>query len=234
MTERNVERVWYAELATPVGAMGVATGERGIVRILLPNELGREKLAGFDVLPDEGRNREALRQLGEYFAGERTTFDLGLDPRGTPFQRSVWREVSAIPYGQTTTYGELARRLGEPNAHRAVGAANGDNPLPIVVPCHRVVGSNGHLTGYAGGVDMKAFLLGLEGVLPRAGEDPMAWAERRSAAQPGLLIGPRATHVFCRPTCRYSRRLRHVPRLFDSSAEAIAQGYRACRVCQPV
>ena len=229
-----MERVWYAELATPVGTLGIASGERGIIRILLPNESSLEKLAGFEVLADDGRNRAALRQLEECLAGERTTFDLALDPRGTPFQQAVWREVAAIPYGQTTTYGELARRLGEPNAHRAVGAANGDNPLPIVVPCHRVVGANGHLTGYAGGTAMKAFLLGLEGVLPREGEDPMAWAERRSAEQPSLLIGPRSTRIFCRPTCRYSRRLRHVPRLFESSAEAIAQGYRACRVCQPL
>jgi methylated-DNA-[protein]-cysteine S-methyltransferase len=229
-----VERVWYAEQATPVGTLGVAAGERGIVRIVLPNELGLEKLAELEVLADDGRSSEAVRQLGEYFAGERKTFELELDPRGTPFQRAVWREVAGIPYGQTTTYGELARRLGEPNAHRAVGAANGDNPLPIVVPCHRVIGSNGQLTGYAGGTAMKAFLLGLEGVLPRDGEDPMAWAERRGAEQPSLLIGPRSTRIFCRPTCRYSRQLRHVPRLFGSSAEAIAQGYRACRVCQPV
>jgi methylated-DNA-[protein]-cysteine S-methyltransferase len=228
-----MERVWYAELTTPIGRIGVASGERGVVRILLPNADERQELGGYDVLPDEGRSAEPVRQLAEYFAGERRTLDCPLEPRGTPFQRAVWREVASTPYGQTTTYGELARRLGLPNAHRAVGAANGDNPLPIVVPCHRVVGSNGHLTGYAGGTPMKAWLLALEGVLPREGEEPMAWAERRSAERPSLLIGPRSSRVFCRPTCRYARRLRHVPSLFDSPAEAIAQGYRACRVCQP-
>jgi len=220
-----VERLWWSELGTPVGRIGLLTGSRGLVRIVLPNE------PDADAAP--GGNAEAERQLAEYFAGERRTFDLELDPRGTPFQRRVWDEVAAIPYGRTTTYGELARRLGLPRAHRAVGAANGDNPLPIVVPCHRVVGSNGHLTGYAGGTGMKAFLLGLEGPLPRAGELPMAWTERRTAEQPSLLIGPRSTHIFCRPTCRYSTRLRHVPELFDSPAEAVARGYRACRVCQP-
>jgi methylated-DNA-[protein]-cysteine S-methyltransferase len=228
-----VEQVWWSELGTPVGRLVIASGERGLVRILLPNE-SRDKLGQLDAVPDDGRNAETLRQLAEYFAGDRRTFDLPLDPRGTPFQQAVWREVAAIPHGQTTTYGELARELGLPNAHRAVGAANGDNPLPIVVPCHRVVGSTGHLTGYAGTTPMKAWLLALEGVLPREGEEPMAWAERRSAEQPELLIGPRSTRIFCRPTCRYSRRLRHVPMLFRSPAEAIAQGYRACRVCQPV
>jgi methylated-DNA-[protein]-cysteine S-methyltransferase len=227
-----MERVWWSELATPVGRIGVASGEHGLRRVLLPNE-GQERLVGLEVRADDGRNAEAVRQLNEYFAGRRRTFDLVLDPLGTEFQRAVWRNVAAVPYGQTTTYGELARSLGVPNAPRAVGAANGDNPLPIVVPCHRVVGSTGHLTGYAGTTPMKAWLLALEGVLPRDGEDPMAWAERRSAEQPELLIGPRSTHVFCRPTCRYSRRLRHVPMLFRSPAEAIAQGYRACRVCQP-
>jgi methylated-DNA-[protein]-cysteine S-methyltransferase len=220
-----MERLWWSKLSTPVGRIGLVSGERGLVRIVLPNEPKADHAPG--------RNAEAERQLEEYFAGERTVFDLELDRRGTPFQRSVWAEVAAIPYGRTTTYGDIARRLGLPRAHRAVGAANGDNPLPIVVPCHRVVGSAGHLTGYAGTTPMKAWLLGLEGALPRDGEAPMSWAERRGAEQPSLLIGPRSTRIFCRPTCRYSTRLRLVPDMFDSAAEAVARGYRACRVCQP-
>lgn len=222
-----MERFWWSELDTPIGRVGLLSSERGLVKVALPNE--PRETAGMN----PGRNEHAARQLTEYFAGARRTFDLALDPRGTPFQRAVWREVTAIPYGRTTTYGELARRLGTPRAHRAVGAVNGDNPLPIVVPCHRVVGSNGHLMGYAGGKSVKAFLLGLEGALPRDGEPPTAWAERRGAEQPTLLIGPRSTRIFCRPACRYSSRLRTVPMLFESAAEAIAQGYRACRVCQP-
>ncbi|HEY8022769.1 MAG TPA: methylated-DNA--[protein]-cysteine S-methyltransferase [Thermoanaerobaculia bacterium] len=105
-------------------------------------------------------------QLAEYFAGRRRDFDLELDPPGTPFQRQVWGELARIPYGATVSYGELARRVGRPNASRAVGAANGANPIPIVLPCHRVIGSDGSLTGYGGGLPIKRALLSLEGALP--------------------------------------------------------------------
>jgi len=105
----------------------------------------------------------ARDQLEEYFAGERETFDLPLAPRGSGFQAEVWRALTRIPYGGTTTYGELARTLGHPTAARAVGAANGANPLSIVIPCHRVIGADGGLTGYAGGVERKRYLLALEG-----------------------------------------------------------------------
>jgi methylated-DNA-[protein]-cysteine S-methyltransferase len=104
----------------------------------------------------------AAIQLEQYFAGERTEFDLDLDLRGTPFERRVWDEVSAIRYGETATYAEIARRVGSPGACRAVGRANGRNPIAVLVPCHRVVGSDGSLTGYAGGLDMKRALLDLE------------------------------------------------------------------------
>ena len=109
---------------------------------------------------------QARQQLTEYFAGQRREFDLPLSPSGTDFQRRVWELLREIPYGETVTYGELARRLGNPRAARAVGMACNRNPIAIVVPCHRVVGSTGSLTGYAGGLDTKAFLLKLEGVLP--------------------------------------------------------------------
>ena len=105
---------------------------------------------------------EAARQLEAYFSGDLRNFDLSLTPEGTPFQLEVWRELERIPYGDTISYGELAARLGRPKASRAVGAANGSNPLPIVIPCHRVIGSNGKLTGYGGGVDIKRALLDLE------------------------------------------------------------------------
>ena len=105
---------------------------------------------------------DAAAQLGEYFAGVRTDFDLVLDPRGTDFQRRVWAALREIPYGATWTYGRLAAHLGAPGAARAVGLANGRNPLTIVVPCHRVVGASGALTGYAGGFDRKAWLLAHE------------------------------------------------------------------------
>lgn len=105
---------------------------------------------------------EAERQLTEYFAGTRTEFDLPLAMPGTAFQQRVWAGLREIPYGETISYGELARRLGQPNASRAVGLANGRNPVSIIVPCHRVVGSSGRLTGYGGGLDRKAHLLELE------------------------------------------------------------------------
>ena len=104
-------------------------------------------------------------ELLDYLAGERRTFDLPLDPRGTPFQLAVWHALAEIPYGQTVTYGALAGRLGRPKAGRAVGQANHRNPLPIFLPCHRVVGTKGALTGYAGGLELKAWLLRLEGIV---------------------------------------------------------------------
>ena len=106
----------------------------------------------------------ARRQLGEYFEGERTAFDLELAPLGTPFQKQVWDALRRISYGRTASYGDIARGIGHPTASRAVGMANGRNPISIVVPCHRVIGTDGKLTGYAGGVERKRFLLQLEGV----------------------------------------------------------------------
>jgi methylated-DNA-[protein]-cysteine S-methyltransferase len=105
---------------------------------------------------------EVVRQLRAYFAGELETLNLSLSPQGTPFQQKVWSELLKIPYGETTSYGELARRIGNSNASRAVGLANGSNPIPIVIPCHRVIGSNGKLTGYGGGLPIKEKLLALE------------------------------------------------------------------------
>lgn len=106
--------------------------------------------------------REVIRQLHGYFSGELESFDLELSPQGTPFQQRVWKELLKIPYGETISYGELARRIGNPNASRAVGLANGSNPIPIIIPCHRVIGSNGKLTGYGGGLPIKERLLALE------------------------------------------------------------------------
>lgn len=121
----------------------------------------------------EGDNailREARRQLDDYFAGRRRAFTLPLGPRGTDFQRTVWHALAGIPYGATISYAQLAQRVGKASAMRAVGAANGRNPLPIVLPCHRVVGSDGSLTGFGGGLPTKRFLLELEGALAPAGD----------------------------------------------------------------
>ncbi len=138
---------------------------------------------------------ETARQLGEYFAGERLEFDLPLRPVGTAFQLAAWRALTTIPYGRTVSYGEQARRLGHAGRARAVGAANGSNPLPIVVPCHRVIGADGSLTGFGGGLEIKAWLLDHERrvagetlpVLTRGRSTPMAGTGRLLAT----LHGPR-------------------------------------------
>jgi methylated-DNA-[protein]-cysteine S-methyltransferase len=118
---------------------------------------------------DAGPFREVVRQLKAYFDGQLKAFDLPLAPQGTEFQRQVWRALQTIPYGRTKSYGEIARRLGRPEASRAVGAANGQNPIPVIIPCHRVIGADGSLTGFGGGLPIKRKLLALEGALP-AGE----------------------------------------------------------------
>ncbi|MBW4718017.1 methylated-DNA--[protein]-cysteine S-methyltransferase [Saccharothrix sp. SC076] len=111
---------------------------------------------------DPGPFGDVVAQLEEFFAGKRTEFDLPLTMAGTPFQRTVWEELKAIPFGETVSYGELAARIGRPTASRAVGLANGKNPISIIVPCHRVVGSTGSLTGYGGGIERKRLLLAFE------------------------------------------------------------------------
>ena len=147
---------------------GVHTVDTPIGPLLLHAEGGRLTRIEFGASSSHGSLAapfpEAETQLYAYFAGELDRFELPLGPRGTAFQRSVWDELSEIPYGTTTTYSELAVRIGRPGACRAVGAANGRNPLPVIVPCHRVIGAAGALTGYGGGLERKRHLLALEGV----------------------------------------------------------------------
>ncbi|MEL7834216.1 methylated-DNA--[protein]-cysteine S-methyltransferase [Fodinibius sp. Rm-B-1B1-1] len=107
----------------------------------------------------------AIKQLSEYFEGQRTSFSLPLSPEGSDFQQSIWEQLQDVPYGQTITYGALADKLGDPNKVRAVGSANGQNPIPIIIPCHRVIGANNNLVGYSGGIERKEFLLKHEGAL---------------------------------------------------------------------
>jgi methylated-DNA-[protein]-cysteine S-methyltransferase len=147
---------------SPVGKLRLIAGERGLRAILW----GAEDVARIASIDEtdliEGTTSvldEAATQLEEYFAGTRREFDLPLDPLGTPFQQSAWMVLRTIPYGKTMSYGQQARQLGDPNKARAVGAANGKNPLSIVVPCHRVIGSGGELTGFAAGVEIKSWLL---------------------------------------------------------------------------
>ena len=148
---------------SPVGKLKLIATDRGLAAILWANENPRRvRLAGQTEDAHHAILTKAETQLSQYFAGKRQHFDLPLDPQGTPFQRAVWDALLAIPFGETRTYGQLAKQLGNPNATRAVGAANGRNPIAIIVPCHRVVGSTGKLTGFAGGLHTKSFLLELE------------------------------------------------------------------------
>lgn len=151
----------YTRMESPVGPLLLAADDSGLRRIDFVN--GRTPVQADPQWHDDAEPlRETIRQLRAYFAGELETFDLTLAPQGTSFQLAVWNRLCEIPFGETISYGELARRIGNPNASRAVGLANGSNPIPIVIPCHRVIGSNGKLTGYGGGLPIKEKLLALE------------------------------------------------------------------------
>ncbi len=153
--------MYYCYLETPIGELLLAGNAAGLAMIGFPKGSMRREPEP-DWIFNEKPLAEACRQLREYFAGDRRDFDLPLQLSGTEFQVSVLEALQDIPYGETTSYGEIARRIGRPRAVRAVGAANGRNPLPIVVPCHRVIGSDGDLTGFGGGLDTKEALLRLE------------------------------------------------------------------------
>ncbi len=151
----------YAWIDSPVGRLLIAGDAAGLRQVLFAE--GRSEVQPqADWVEDAAPLAESIRQLRAYFAGELRQFDVPLAPEGTPFQRRVWQELLKIPYGETISYGELARRLGNASASRAVGLANGANPISIIIPCHRVIGSNGKLTGYGGGLKNKEWLLSLE------------------------------------------------------------------------
>jgi methylated-DNA-[protein]-cysteine S-methyltransferase len=153
--------MYFCYMNSPIGKLLLAGDDEALK--LISFETGRHtRQPDADWRQDEAPLRDAAQQLDEYFAGERRDFDLPLQPTGTAFQQSVWQALRDIPYGETESYGALARRIGKPKAVRAVGASNGLNPLPIVLPCHRVIGANGSLTGYGGGLPIKRALLDLE------------------------------------------------------------------------
>jgi O-6-methylguanine DNA methyltransferase len=159
---------WSMVEGTPLGTLWVVAGARGVRRVIFGEDAASEWAALQAVHPelirwDGGLAAQAIAQILEYLRGKRKTFTVPLDPEGTAFQQAVWRETLRIPYGQTISYAELARRIGRPGATRAVGQALGANPLPILIPCHRVVASDGSLGGYTGGLSLKRWLLLLEG-----------------------------------------------------------------------
>jgi methylated-DNA-[protein]-cysteine S-methyltransferase len=168
MTDSRLpKRYVHKTMSSPVGALTLVATDDGLAGILWekdwPNRTPLDTGARADSHPVLV---ETERQLNEYFSGRRKDFELSLDVDGTPFQRKVWNALRTIPFGETRSYGEIAKQIGNPDAMRAVGAANGRNPVSIVVPCHRVIGSNGKLTGFGGGLDAKAYLLALEGGTP--------------------------------------------------------------------
>ncbi|TDY22053.1 methylated-DNA-[protein]-cysteine S-methyltransferase [Paraburkholderia sp. BL6665CI2N2] len=154
----------YKRVASPVGILTLVAKGPALTAILWENERpGRVRLGLMREAKDDPILTNAERQLTEYFAGTRERFDLALDFSGTEFQKKVWSALLSIPYGETRTYGDIAKQIGQPTAVRAVGAANGRNPVSIIAPCHRVIGSSGQLTGFAGGLSAKEALLTLEG-----------------------------------------------------------------------
>ena len=160
--------VHYTHIDSPIGPLLVAADDTGVRALEFPENRHPVKREGEWRESAHPLLSEAERQLGEYFAGARRGFDLPLAPRGTDFQLGVWQALRAIPFGETWSYAQLATRIGNASAMRAVGAANGRNPIPIIVPCHRVIGADGSLTGFGGGLPAKMFLLRLEGALPSA------------------------------------------------------------------
>ena len=158
-----MSELFSAVTDSPVGALTIVASNDGVRAILWPgDDPARVRIAATTERPEHAVLVMAVVQLNEYFDGERTDFDVPLDPVGTEFQRAAWEALRTIPYGTTVSYGEQAERVGDRRKARAVGAANGRNPISIVVPCHRVVGANGALTGFAGGTDTKAWLLAHE------------------------------------------------------------------------
>jgi len=150
----NAPEIGYVTYESPLGRLLLAESRAGLVEIRFPHKSPERSWQKVDRL-----RCEAVEQLEAYFQGDLLEFDLPLAAQGTPFQSQVWQVLLAIPFGQTRTYAQIARQIGRPKAFRAVGAANGQNPLPIVVPCHRVIGSDGSLTGFGGGLDLKKALL---------------------------------------------------------------------------
>lgn len=177
----------HTTMDSPVGALKLVASERGLVAILWENDDPLRVRVGETT---EGRGHtvlpEAERQLRAYFAGTLTAFSLPLEFVGTEFQKLVWRALLTIPYGQTRTYGQIAAQIGRPSAARAVGAANGKNPISIVAPCHRVIGSDGALTGFAGGMEAKSRLLEHERLVVECVVVERAGVDRADAGRPGI------------------------------------------------
>jgi len=168
-----VEQIAFARLDSQIGTVWVASTQLGVCKIALGSDQSgaflswlSKNIGASEPLEEPDLMAVVLSQLGEYFAGSRHAFDIPLDVRGTAFQRAVWSQLVRIPYGATVSYGDIAQLVGKPRASRAVGGAVGANPLPIIIPCHRVIGADGELTGFGSGLGVKEALLRLEGAYP--------------------------------------------------------------------
>jgi methylated-DNA-[protein]-cysteine S-methyltransferase len=177
----------YAYVDSPLGKVLIAGDDSGLKKISFM-EGSTAETPHDDWTENPRALSQARKQLREYFAGKRKEFSLTLAPEGTPFQQRVWRELQRIPYGMTISYGDLARRVRKPTASRAVGAANGKNPLPIVIPCHRVIGASGDLTGFGGGLHLKVGLLTLEDAMPEASKKKSKLKASRATSRVGSLF----------------------------------------------
>jgi methylated-DNA-[protein]-cysteine S-methyltransferase len=239
------EALVFTEFDGPLGTL-LAVGDGEAVRGMWMQDGPRPRAIDPTWRRDDAAFATLRKQLGEYFAGARRAFDLNLDPQGTEFQRDVWRELSKVGYGETLTYAELAGRLGRAGSARAVGTANASNPICVVIPCHRVLGRDGALTGYAGGLERKRDLLRLEGrVEAGIAADVRSYTLLGAAGrpyespEPGALGGHRGNRVYGRLDCAGARRWiakgKYVTnRVFFADEEtAIAAGYRPCAGCMP-
>lgn len=229
------------------GRTRVIASERGVRSVWLPDWRAGEPAAqsaeapGVVVEPGGAEAavalvRAALDELVRYFMGARRVFTTPLDLDGPAFFQRAWEAVAAVPYGETRSYAEIARQMDAPSAVRAVGAANGSNPVAPFVPCHRIVGGDGALVGYGPGVALKRRLLAMEGALPTSEADYPAWVERTAARQgvARVLLGVRGRGTCCLPECAHAQRGWERPaRVFRSVDEARAAGFRACAVCRP-
>jgi methylated-DNA-[protein]-cysteine S-methyltransferase len=242
-----IETLAEGQIATWAGTTRVVASAAGVCAVRLPDWHGAPPLGDSETArsviargddedggPAATHLRQALDELAEYFAGERRVFSVALDLAGPDFFQRVWAEVARVPYGETRSYGEIARAVGAPSASRAVGAANGANPVAPFVPCHRIVGSDGRLTGYGPGLPLKQRLLVMEDALPTSAEDYAAWVARMRGRLGGALyVGVRASGCYCRPECARARASQRPNRVFASVEGARAAGFTPCAHCAP-
>jgi len=228
---------WAGKVVVTAGPAGVRTAEIpqwSETRSETPTDLGAITVYEGGDADALGYLRQALGELDEYFRGARREFNVALDPQGTAFYRAAWAEVARVPFGETRVYAEIARAIGSPAAIRAVGAANGANPVAPFVPCHRIVGSDGRLTGYGPGLPLKARLLAMEGAIPADADTYDAWVDELRARNGShtLALGIRGASLFCAPGCARSRATwAYPPRIFASAAAAQEAGYLPCPLC---